>query len=201
MESRTFESGQALAIPSGRAAHCASLSVILLSQGDRTDLERALGSISGHCRRLEAEIIVVRSAMGDDARLLNAAYPSVKFLDAPAECSNGEMRSLGMDHAGGDIVALRDDAAVGDGAWLGVFDITVGVIEELRTTEMEVLMTAISDDDAAMFERDRRKARSLATPSSMGGSRRDRRSDPFHAPHSAPLELDGNGSSPQRHEI
>lgn len=201
MESRTFESGQALETPSGRAAHCATLSVILLSQGDRTDLERALGSITGHCRRLEAEIIVVRSAMGDDAKLLNDAYPSVVFLDAPAECSNGEMRSLGMDHACGDIVALRDDAAVGDGTWLGVFDITVGVIEELRTTDREVLLSAVSNDDVAMFERDRRRARALTTPSSIGGTRRDRRADSFHAPLSVPIEREGNGSSPQRREI
>ena len=54
-ESREFDYSDEETTTAHRAAHCPKLSVVLLSDGDRTDLERALEAIAGRCRRLEAE--------------------------------------------------------------------------------------------------------------------------------------------------
>ena len=161
---------------SRRAPHLASLSVILLSQGDRSALERALASVAGRCRRMEAEIIVVRASLFDDTTTLTAAYPSVSFLDAPDGSSDAEMREIGMNYASGDIVALRMDGAVGDGLWLEAFDSTVGCLEESTPpVETEIPVTTVADDALAMQER--RKGRAYSVPSTSLPIKRDRRAD------------------------
>ncbi len=162
---------------SRRGPHRPSLSVILLSQGDRGDLERALVSIAGRCRRMEAEIIVVREALLDDATSLSAAYPSVTFLEAGEGCTGAQMRELGMQAACGDIVALRPDGAVGDGLFLEAFDATVGTVEELAHAEIEVeVPVAVVMEQVAG---ERRRAEGLVPPTSVSGPRR--RSDLLRA--------------------
>jgi len=147
-----------------RAPHLPSLSVVLLSNGDRSDLERALAAVAGRCRRMEAEIIVVRDASTDDVDTLGSAYPSVTFLDVAAGTSSAYMREAGMARATGDIVALRLDGAVGDGVWLEAFDATVGCVDEAAPSDLELPM-ASGIDDAMVQGVDRRRGRAYLTPS------------------------------------
>lgn len=178
MEHRAFETGSHTN-PSKRAAHCASLSVIIVSAGDRANLERALSAIAVRCRRLEAEIIVVRMNVGDELRTLNAAYPSVLFIDAPQASTSVDMRELGMAYADGDIVSLRNDDAVGDGLWLSVFDAMVGIIDEPTMSDAEVAMTPTSDDSIAAFEQARRQGWGYVGPNSSADRHAPRRDASF----------------------
>lgn len=147
-----------------RAPHLPSLSLVLLSHGDRSELERALTAVAGRCRRMEAEIIVVRESSADDGATLAAAYPSVTFLEVPTGTASGSMRELGMNRATGDIVALRADGAVGDGLWLEAFDATVGTVEDLSPVEIEVPMVVAVDESVALAG-DRRRGRGYLAPS------------------------------------
>jgi hypothetical protein len=185
MEQRKLETSGSYEAPSRRAAHCASLSVILLSVGDRAKLERALSTIAGRCRRLEAEIIVVRKGSADDLHVLSATYPRVIFLDAPDSSTTVGMRELGMEYAVGDIIALRNDDAVGDGGWLSVFDAMVGIIDDTLLTDTEVAMPPISVDSIASFEHARRQSKTYATPNAP--VRLDLRGDATFASSLLPL--------------
>jgi hypothetical protein len=153
---------------SRRGPHRPSLSVVLLSQGDRGNLERALVSIAGRCRRMEAEIIVVREALVDDARSLGAAYPSVTFLEAGEGCTGAQMRELGMTSARGDIVSIRMDGAVGDGLFLEAFGETVGVVEGDEFADVEVPLKVAVEQAST----ERRRTDGLVAPTSVSGPRR-----------------------------
>jgi len=169
-ESREYEYSDEETTTAHRAAHCPKLSVVLLSDGDRTELERALEAIAGRCRRLEAEIIVVRAQLLDDVASLTAAYPCVVFLDAPQGTSNAQMRDIGMNYASGDIVALRVDLAVGDGMWLGAFNSTVGSVSVPRHVEIEIPLLSIPGDLSLRAER--RKSKAIVTPTVSATSKR-----------------------------
>lgn len=149
---------------SRRAPHLPTLSVVILSQGDRSGLERALAAVAGRCRRMEAEIIVVRDSSDDDLATLSVAYPSVTFLDAPAPMGSAQLREFGMSRATGDIVALRMDAAVDDGVWLDAFGATVGCVDEGAMIEVEIPLTAVVEDAVAAGG-ERRRSRTYLAPS------------------------------------
>jgi hypothetical protein len=181
---------------SRRAPQCASLSVIVLSLGDRTDLERALGSIASRCRKMEAEIIVIRG--GQDAgeqETLSAAYPSVRFLLSAAGASTADMRALGMACACGDIISLKTDAAVGDGNWLEAFDATVGQVEEGAPFESEVpVVHAVDGLEAPSV--DWRRGRSQVRSPGRSASHRDWRADSSRRISAAlPLDFDPDSSA------
>jgi len=166
---------QRVSAASRRAPHCPNLSVILLSQGDRMDLERALASIAARCRRMEAQMIVVRSVDMDDAATLATAYPSVTFLEAPVGSDVTAMREMGMGQARGDIVALRLDRVVGDGRWLDAFCAMVGTVEEEHPIEIEVAVASAVDDHAPSA--DRRRPRTGSYPGVTASAPQKRRHD------------------------
>ena len=156
--------------PSRRGQHRPSLSVVVLSQGDRSDLERALATIAGCCRRMEAEIVVVRSGRLEDTASLSDGYPCVTFLAAQPTDNAIGMRDVGMRYACGDIVVLRADNAVGDGVWLEALCNTVGTVEDGLQLETEIPIIAMVEDGQGPHER--RRARAYATPSTSTTSKR-----------------------------
>jgi hypothetical protein len=172
MSAQAGQEQQRVATVSRRAPHCPTLSVILLSQGDRMDLERALASVAGRCRRMEAQMIVVRSAATDDAATLSTAYPSVTFLEVPAGSDVTTMREIGMGQARGDVVALRLDGAVGDGMWLDAFCAMVGTVEEEHPLELEVALATSVEDHTPPGERRRARAGSYAAATLSPSSKR-----------------------------
>jgi ribosomal protein L21E len=149
------------------------LSVIVLSMGDRRALEGALAAVAGRCRRMEAEVIVVRASGGEGVGSLTDLYPGVIFLEAPAECADRELREIGMGFAKGDIIALRMDGAIGDGAWLSAFHATVGTVDNERPLELEVGLAVAVEETATSADRRRNRAASLsAAPASSVQKRR-----------------------------
>ncbi|MEO6444097.1 MAG: hypothetical protein ABIZ91_20530 [Gemmatimonadaceae bacterium] len=196
-EYRERSNAEASPQPSRRAPHCPSLSVVLLSTGDRTSLERALEAIAGGCRRLEAEIVVVRSRMLEDAAMLRAAYPCVLFIDAQHDASSLEMRDIGARNVSGDIITFRMDVAVGDGSWLGAFESTVGSVSESLPLEIEVPLLAVAGDLPPEFAR---KSRDYLAPNLTATSKRRIEAIPRLLPLVATREME-RATRPLSHEL
>lgn len=147
----------------------ASLSVVLLSEGDCTALERALSCIASPCRRLDAEIVVVRAACPEQQVALDAAYPSVLFIEVPPTSTLSERRELGISRAAGDIVAVKIDGDVDDSAWLHAFERVVATNEEVPLLDREATSHPVRADDSS----ERRRLRS-PRPAMAPAARRDR---------------------------
>lgn len=170
--------------PSRRAAYRPLLSVIMISTGDRRALEGALAAVFGRCTRMEAEVIVVRAGGVDAVAPLTDMYPKVVFVEAPADCSDRDLRDIGMGHAKGDIVSLRSDATVGDGAWLSAFHATVGTVDDERPMEVEVALAVSFEESGASADRRRPRTGQIGAfgaPSSGANGASRRRSDTVRA--------------------
>ena len=108
----------------GQSGSKPSLSIVVLSTGTESDLERAMAYVSGVTRRLGAELIVVRGE--DDKRAqerLAVVASARRFHLCMAEpgTSRAGLADLGMRAASGDVVAVREDSACLDGDWLRPF--------------------------------------------------------------------------------
>ena len=95
-----------------------SLSVILVSQGTRHDLERAVGLIASSIRTVQGQLIIVRRNPEPtlDSSLVDAGR--VEIIRATDDCARCDMLGMAMRAAEGDIVAVKDDLAVNDAEWL-----------------------------------------------------------------------------------
>ena len=108
----------------GQSGSTPSLSIVVLSMGTESDLERAMAYVSGVTRRLGAELIVVR---GEDDRRAQERLAVVANARRFQLCfgepgtSRAGLADLGMRSATGDIVAVREDNACLDGDWLRPF--------------------------------------------------------------------------------
>lgn len=147
----------------------AALSVVLLSEGDCSALERALSCIASPCRRLDAEIVVVRAACGSQQIALESAYPSVRFIEVPLTSTLSERREIGISRAAGDIVAVKIDGEVGDSSWLHAFERVVGATEEVPMLDRDATPAAVRADESG----ERRRQRP-SRPAASAPARRER---------------------------
>ena len=133
----------------------ASLSVVVLSVGTPSDLQRATQTLGLASRDLGAQLIVV----SHDARpvLARAVERSgAEFVVAPRGSSRAEMCDLGMRHASGSIVVVRDDAVVTDAKWLDAYRAVLGqrrvptppVVESVVMDTMATSRTELADGGA-----------------------------------------------------
>lgn len=93
-----------------------TVSVVVSSQGPPAALAACLASLADQARRHEAEIIVARA--DPDAKRLQAAHPTARFVAAEAGADRPALRELGLTAASGDIVALIDDDCIAAAGWL-----------------------------------------------------------------------------------
>lgn len=107
----------------------ATLSVVVLSTGSRSDLERAIQVITPSVRRYGAQLIVARADDGLPSAPVLREHPKAAFVRVPKGASRSQLCDAGMAAATGDIVALRDDSAVSGADWLDSFSDTVQVSE------------------------------------------------------------------------
>jgi hypothetical protein len=103
---------------STRVSGCASLSVIIVSSGSPIVSQRAAQVIRRASRDFAAQLIVVSQ---DASCATTVETGGAEFVMAPAGSTRAEMCDLGMSHASGAIIAVRDDAAVGDAGFLEAF--------------------------------------------------------------------------------
>lgn len=91
------------------------LSVVVASCRERALLDECLASLLPQCAAHSAELIVARAGPVGD---LDAAYPTVMFVDAPAGASVPALRAAGMAVAEGDVVAVTEDHCLAAADWL-----------------------------------------------------------------------------------
>jgi hypothetical protein len=114
----------------------ATLSVVLLSSGSVSELERALGVLLPTVRRFGAEVVVAR-ASAHATTSLSHEHPDVRIVHAPLGSTRTELCDAAMAVANGDIVALREDVAVRDADWLHSFRASLKVTAPANDAEHE----------------------------------------------------------------
>jgi len=87
-----------------------SLSAIVVSFNNEEQLGRCLSTLYGQAVDTESELIVVRA--GEPSSALKHSYPQIKWIQAPAGTTVPMMRTLAIQAALGDIVALTEDDCV-----------------------------------------------------------------------------------------
>lgn len=101
-----------------RRAGLPTLSVVVASCRSRTLLDACLQSLLSQCQEHSAKVIVARAADAAEIGALQAAYPQVRFVGAPATSTIPELRAAGMQAADGDIVALMEDHCIASRDWV-----------------------------------------------------------------------------------
>ena len=130
--------------PAVRAGRCASLSVVVVSSGSALVAQRATQALKTASGGLPAQLIVV-SQDDDPAFAHGVECTGAEFVVAPAGCSRAEMCDLGMTRATGTIVAVRDDAAVGDASWLDAYrGVLPTTVPASAPTELVIMETMIA---------------------------------------------------------
>jgi hypothetical protein len=136
----------------------ATLSVVLLSSGSVSELERAIGVLLPTVRRFGAEVVVARASAHATTSLLHE-HPEVHVVHAPLGSTRTELCDAAMAVANGDIVALREDVAVRDAEWLYSFGASLKVTAPVNDLSEE--WTSIFDDEV-LDPRTESKSRSQA---------------------------------------
>lgn len=114
MNRRELQIRQARAI---RVADEPTLSVVVISEHSRTDLESCLEGMLPACTAHRAQLVVVRAAAPEEIRDLRRTYPTVRFAAAAPGTAVPDMRTIGMKAAEGDIVLFQPEAPV-EGDWV-----------------------------------------------------------------------------------
>ncbi len=104
-------------------ARCTSpaLSVILVSQGSRQELERAVRIVSPTLRAVKAQLVVVRRNPESTLEFALSEAGRVDIVRASDDSTRRDMLARAMRVAQGDLIALRDDTAVIDDEWLSAY--------------------------------------------------------------------------------
>jgi len=92
-----------------RRADEPSLSIVVASSRGRHALNKCLNLLLPSCRRANAELIVARAGGASHTAELARAYPTVRFVTAPADATLSDLRAAGLAAAAGDIVRITDD--------------------------------------------------------------------------------------------
>ena len=124
--------------------------------GTPTDTRRATQTLGLASRDLGAQLIVVSHDAGP-ALARTVEKSGAQFVAAPPGSSRAEMCDLGMRHAVGSIVVVRDDAAVNDAKWLDAYRAVLGrrkmltpaAVESVVLDTMVTGRTALADGGAA----------------------------------------------------
>lgn len=89
--------------------------MVVLSQGELSQLHRALRVLSAVAQESSVQVIVVRAGWAPND--LSGAGVH-RLVRVGADARRAEMTDAGMPHASGDIVILRHDHAITDVVWL-----------------------------------------------------------------------------------
>lgn len=91
-------------------------SVVVASFSGEAALGRCLESLAGQCA--SAEVIASTTVPAEAVARLEARFPNVRFLPAPADASVFRLRTLGVAQARGRMVVLTEDHCTASPGWL-----------------------------------------------------------------------------------
>lgn len=132
--------------PNGAKVSHATLSVVMTSSRRGGTTLQAARVLAERCPTMQAQLIVVASGGVEPATSTLLESVGATIVVAPASCTRAEMCDLGMKRASGSIVAVRDDADVGDGQWLDAYARILPCVESpvvAREPERTVLETQL----------------------------------------------------------
>ena len=86
----------------------ARVSLVLALRDGWAAADAQIATLWPDCRRAGAELVVVTTLAASQVAAARARYSGVNFVAAAADTGLDTLRALGMDAAGGDIVALVD---------------------------------------------------------------------------------------------
>jgi hypothetical protein len=125
-----------------RTGTIASLSVVVVSSGSVVDGKNAATALKGASSDFSAQLIFVSQAA--DPGFVSAVERSGgEFVEAPAGSTRAEMCDIGMSHAHGSIVAVRDDVAVGDARWMDVYRGVLPLRDVARPVAESIVMDTL----------------------------------------------------------
>ena len=93
------------------------LSIIIAAFNNIYLLEKCLVSLQGQADMPDTEIFVASNYQAGIKELLERKFPKVRYLFCPAQTTVPELRTQGILHTTGDIVALTEDHCVLDSHW------------------------------------------------------------------------------------
>jgi hypothetical protein len=139
---------------STRMSNCATLSVVVVSSGSAGVTQQAAQALTSRCSDFAAQLIVV-SDVRDASFASTLERCGAELVAAPRGSTRAEMCDLGMNHASGTIVAVRDDIAVGDAHWLETYRSILPVRAPAPASAIAeaVVMDTLVAGQAAMADR------------------------------------------------
>jgi hypothetical protein len=123
-----------------------TLSVIVASRLDRSDLEACLEALLPSCASVGAEVVVVRTGTSSEVTSLARVHGAARFVQAPHDATMRQLRGIGMAEATGDIVAITDEMGATP-HWIGL------LLRRASDAAPEVAAPAPVDWDAYFSER------------------------------------------------
>ena len=139
---RSSSNGKQRTPASIRGGNSASLSVVIVSSGSAIESQRAAQVLKTASSDFSAQFILV-SQNGDPGLASTVELTGAEFVLAPKGSTRAEMCDLGMCRANGAIVAVRDDATVGDGRWLETYRAVLPRRETVSTPAESVVMDTL----------------------------------------------------------
>lgn len=140
-----------LTTASANSVNCATLSVVVVSSGSAAVAKRAAQVLASRCPDFSAQLIVV-SQDNDHTLATSLERWGAVHVPAPRGSTRAEMCDLGMNYACGTIVAVRDDVAVGDAAWLDTYRTVVPVQVPAIVAGESVVMDTLVAGQAALAD-------------------------------------------------
>ena len=93
------------------------LSVVVAASNNTQALERCLESLKGQGEAEDTEIIVVSNYRERVQERIERRFPYVKYVSLPEDTTVPELRTTGIFHSRGEIVALIEDHCLLDENW------------------------------------------------------------------------------------
>lgn len=125
------------------------LSIVLISRGSESDLERALLAVTDPGYALGAQVVVVREhpdgQVPAQVEQLVKTYAASLTVVAPGS-SRSAISDAAMHLVSGDIVAIREDVKLRDGDWLSAFHRSMGVTEAWGLPAETEVEKAVADE-------------------------------------------------------
>jgi hypothetical protein len=145
------------------------VSVVIVSTGSPSQLDACLAALGVRQGVADAELIVVAADHASSLSAVMTAYADIRLVAAPPGSTVGQLRTLGVAEAKGDVVAMLESDRVVPDKWLEA------LTWRLTGAESEQQGSTLADADATPYLTTRRVApHGTSAPSASLPVRADR---------------------------